>query len=74
MITMSKCYCKWDLTIDLGDGDVVELCARYSGVSREVFQICDYCCFGREEDDTVLEYGKHTNHYEVTLAEGVEWK
>jgi hypothetical protein len=66
-VIFMSCYGHWDLTVDLGDGDVVELCARYSGVSRETFRICDWCCFSRDEDDEKLEYGK-------TLAEGTEWK
>ena len=61
------CYGHWELDVDLGDGEVVQLCARYSGVSRaQITRICEWCCFNRDIDDAL--------GYHQDLAEGMEWK
>ena len=46
------CYGHWELDLDVGDGEVIHLCARYSGISRaQVGRICDWCCWNKEIDD-----------------------
>jgi hypothetical protein len=66
------CYGHWELDLDLGDGDVVELCARYAGHGTEVLRECEWCCWNKNIDDA-LEYKQACEHRDI-MAEGVEWK
>ncbi len=44
-----SCLQHMKLDLDLGGGEVIPLCARYSGVYCEIFRFCNWCNFSRDE-------------------------
>lgn len=40
-----SCLQHMKLDLDIGEGFIIPLCARYSGQGTEVFRECGWCCF-----------------------------
>lgn len=39
------CMQHMKLDLDLGDGFIIPLCARYSGYGTDILRDCGWCCF-----------------------------
>lgn len=53
-----SCLQHMKLDVDIGDGIVVPLCARYSGFGTEVLRNCGWCCFNSSIAPMVMKYAE----------------